>query len=303
MRSNRAILWVSRMPASAAIGETVGDFLRYIHYRDEIQRGEEGRGVAGLVRYVAHRDQASPQGRLFTRDRVIGDRERHALVRFVRRSLEGVPAHLMDQQRNRLPAFYRFVFSPEDVRGLDLRQLTREIMRQLERDAGEIPPWIAAEHRNTAHPHIHIGMAARREVAPGEFRGLQVSRERLARMKATMSLEIERQRGDRQPGVPLQAGLLDVGSRPFGERTRGQSRRVPAPVRAQLARHDPLRWQRPSAPRHRHSGPSWYPIQGAFARLAAHYRREMEREEREAMRRWRLSDRERGEEREREVYE
>jgi hypothetical protein len=47
---------------------------------------------------------------------------------------------------------------------------------------------------------------------------------------------------------------------------------------------------------------SWYPIQNAFARLAASYRRELEREEAE-MRRGRFLGRDVGEERQWEVYE
>ncbi len=302
MKSTRAILSVQYTPASATVGKAVGGFLRYVHYRDHLQRGEESRGVSGLVRYVAYRDQASPHGRLFTRDGIAGDRDRRELVSFVRRSLESTSRGQVDIGRVR--AVYRFVLSPEDARGLDLRQLARETMGQLERDANGVPPWIAAEHRNTAHPHVHIVMAARREVSPGHFRGVQVTRQRLARMKATMGLEIERQRGDRKPQRPLESRLVEASQHPAGNRDRDLAFRLQLePVRARLARHDPLRWRQPRVRLHRYLGPNWQPIRGAFARLAAHYRREMEREEREVMRRWRFSGRGRGEEREREVYE
>lgn len=303
MKSNRAILRVNCMYASATVGNAVGKFLRYIHYRDPLQRDENGQGLPGLVRYVAHRDQASPEGRLFTRERNVGDLERRALVGFVRRSVEAVPAPLLERKWSRVPAAYRFVVSPEDARGIDLRRLTREIMRQLEQDAGDLPPWIAAEHRNTAHAHIHIVMSARREVAPGQFRGIVVTRERLARMKATMSREIELQRGARQPETVLPS-RSEAGKRAIGERARDRSRPVElVTTRRHLTRHDPFRHRRRRARPHRPRGLSWYPIQAAFARLAAYYRREMEREEREAMRRWRLSGRDASDEREREVYE
>lgn len=302
MRSNQAVLMIERMNASPTISATVGKFLRYLHYRDYIQEGEAGNGVAGLVRYVAHRDRATPEGRLFSRNRGVGDYERRALLRFVNRSLAGLPADLLDPTRRRLPAAYRLVLSPEDSRGLDLRRLTRAVMNQLENDAGDLPPWIGAEHRNTAHPHIHIVMAARREIAPGQFRRIVVNRARLARMKARMSREIEVQRGDRSHVLAPEVGLPSS-SRASGQTARMGSRLGELPrTRVVLERHDPFR--RPHQPPrpHRHRGFRWYPMENAFARLAAHYRKEMEREEQEIRRR-RFSGRDRGEEREWEVYE
>jgi hypothetical protein len=291
------------MPASPSVSETVAHFLRYLHYRDHVQRDEEGRGVAGLLRYVAHREQALPEGRLFTRNRGVGDHERHALVGFIRRSLYGLPAHLLDRKRTHLAAAYRFVLSPEDARGLDLRQLTRQIMGQLEQDAGDLPPWIAAEHRNTAHPHIHIVMAARREVALGQFRGLVVTPQRWASMRAAMGREIQAQRDAREQGLSLKPSLREITSTPTGERSHDRSRPVPrATNRPELRRHDPLRWRGRRPRPHQTRESSWYPMQNAFARLAAYYRKEMEREERE-MRQQRFSDRDRGNEREWEVYE
>ena len=301
MKSSRAILSVQYTRASATVGKAVGGFLHYVHYRDHLERGDESRGVSGLVRYVAYRDQASPHGRLFTRDGIAGDRDRRELVRFVRRSLESAPRGQADNSHVR--AVYRFVLSPEDARGLDLRQLARETMGQLERDSGGVPPWIAAEHRNTAHPHVHIVMAARREVSPGHFRGVQVTRQRLARMKESMGREIEHQRGNRQPQRPLESRLQDASRHPAGNRSRDLGLRLRLDlVRTHLAPHDPLRRRQSHAGVQRSVGLNWHPIRGVFARLAAHYRREMESEQRELMRR-RFSGRDRSEEREREVYE
>jgi hypothetical protein len=71
-------------------------------------------------------------------------------------------------------------------------------MRGLERDAGPLPPWVAAVHRNTQHPHVHIVMAARREVSPDRFKTLIITRPRLARMKESLAQEMSRQI-DRSP--------------------------------------------------------------------------------------------------------
>ena len=99
----------------------------------------------------------------------------------------------VDRQR----AVYTMVLSPEDWRGLDLRRLARTAMAQLEKDAGVggLGPWFAAEHRNTAHHHVHIVLAARREIAPGRFSTLVINRQRLQRMKDAIAREIDRQRG------------------------------------------------------------------------------------------------------------
>jgi len=72
-------------------------------------------------------------------------------------------------------------------------------MRGLESDVGSLPPWVAAVHRNTRHPHVHIVMAARREVAPDRFKTLIITRPRLARMKESLAAEMSRQI-DRSPG-------------------------------------------------------------------------------------------------------
>lgn len=172
MLSTRAILSVKYTPASSQAGKAVGGFLRYVQHRDHQEPPERERGIAGLVRYVAYRDAASPDGRLFDRGGTAGTAERRQLVRYVRRSLTGVAPASAQPGR----AVYRFVLSPEDARGLDLRLAARRVMEQLERDCGgKLPPWIAAEHRNTAHPHVHVILAAQREETAGRFRELRIS--------------------------------------------------------------------------------------------------------------------------------
>ncbi len=143
------------------------------------------------MRYVAYRDSAAPQGRLFDDRGTVGDRERKQVTAYIRRSIASLSAGGGRPGR----AVYRMVLSPEDARGLDLRALTRATMAQLAEDAGELPPWIAAEHRNTAHTHVHIVLTGQREVAPGRFRELVITRQRLANMKGAMQRELDRQRG------------------------------------------------------------------------------------------------------------
>jgi type IV secretory pathway VirD2 relaxase len=52
---------------------------------------------------------------------------------------------------------FRFIVSPDDAGELSsLRTFTRELMDQAARDLGTRLDWVAIDHWNTEHPHIHI---------------------------------------------------------------------------------------------------------------------------------------------------
>lgn len=52
---------------------------------------------------------------------------------------------------------FRFIVSPDDAHEVaDLRSLTRELMRDMERDLGTRLDWVGIDHWNTEHPHVHI---------------------------------------------------------------------------------------------------------------------------------------------------
>lgn len=52
---------------------------------------------------------------------------------------------------------FRFIVSPEDAAGLaDLSGYTRELMAQVEADLGTKLDWVAVNHHNTGHPHVHV---------------------------------------------------------------------------------------------------------------------------------------------------
>jgi hypothetical protein len=125
-----------------------------------------------------------------------GDEQRREFVQYVARSTERTPPAGQLRSTTSERAVYRFVLSPKDARGLDLKRLTRAAMTQLATDTGHahLPPWIAGEHRNTAHAHVHVILAARRELRTGDFRTLLITKDRLARMKEALRLEMTRQR-------------------------------------------------------------------------------------------------------------
>lgn len=52
---------------------------------------------------------------------------------------------------------FRFIVSPEDAAEIeDLTGHTRDLMRQLEADLGTKLDWVAVNHFNTGHPHVHV---------------------------------------------------------------------------------------------------------------------------------------------------
>jgi len=201
MWSTTSILALKYMAVSVSGGvrKAVGGFLRYITFRDQ-QVKTEGHGLDGFVRYVAHRDRTSPQGSVFGDLGQLSNNHRKQLIDHIARSTKGLEPKWVrnrdEVMEDRQRAVYQFIFSPKDWRGLDLRVVARKALKQLEVDAGAggLPPWLAAEHRNTDHHHVHIVLAARREVAPGRFSTFLVTRERLKRMKEVIKQELERQR-------------------------------------------------------------------------------------------------------------
>ena len=52
---------------------------------------------------------------------------------------------------------FRFIVSPDDAADLsDLRAFTRDLMAEMSRDLGTKIDWVAVDHWNTEHPHIHV---------------------------------------------------------------------------------------------------------------------------------------------------
>ena len=57
---------------------------------------------------------------------------------------------------------FRFIVSPEDAAELsDLKAFTRDLMADAERDLGTRLDWVAVDHGNTGHPHIHVILRGR----------------------------------------------------------------------------------------------------------------------------------------------
>lgn len=217
MLSSRAILTVRCRPERA--GDSAARHLRsllsYLEVRDQSGIRLASPDLGGLIRHAASRSLDQPAGALFGPHGPAGRQQREKLYRYVLASSRNLARYPPRHSNNR--AFYLMVISPEDATELNLRHLSRAVMSRLEHDLAPLPlpPWVGAEHYNTAHPHAHIALAGRRQGKSLDFKTVIITRSRLARMKTALSLELERQRSQtrqlarpewsldrRQPALP-----------------------------------------------------------------------------------------------------
>jgi hypothetical protein len=56
------------------------------------------------------------------------------------------------------PRLFKFILSPEFGDRLDLKALTRETLGGLEQRLGQRLSWVAVNHYNTEHPHVHVAL-------------------------------------------------------------------------------------------------------------------------------------------------
>ncbi|HBN9419805.1 TPA: relaxase/mobilization nuclease and DUF3363 domain-containing protein [Pseudomonas aeruginosa] len=97
---------------------------------------------------------------------------------------------------------FRFIVSPEDGAELsDLTAYTREFMKQVEADLGTKLDWVAVNHHNTGHPHVHIVVNGRDDtggdlVINGDYlaNGLRERASELAGLELGPVTEIEQTR-------------------------------------------------------------------------------------------------------------
>ncbi|MBV9014288.1 MAG: DUF3363 domain-containing protein [Alphaproteobacteria bacterium] len=101
---------------------------------------------------------------------------------------------------------FRFIVSPEDAGELsDIKGFTRDLMAVAERDLGTGLDWVAIDHWNTEHPHVHLIVRGRTD----DGSDLVISRDYIrggmrARAQHLVTLELG-PRSDREIAHALQA--------------------------------------------------------------------------------------------------
>lgn len=52
--------------------------------------------------------------------------------------------------------FFKVIVTPENAHGLDMREHVKQLMRQVEKDLQVTCEWMAIDHHNTDHDHVHL---------------------------------------------------------------------------------------------------------------------------------------------------
>lgn len=211
--------WSHRQPGSRRV---------IVKSRSVRAAGKSGKAAAHL-RYI-QRDGTSrdgERGRLYsaTEDRADGDA-------FLDRSKD-------DRHQ------FRFIVSPEDAAEIeDMTGHTRDLMRQLEADLGTKLDWVAVNHFNTGHPHVHVVVNGRDDlgedlVINGDYlaNGVRERASELVTLELGPVTEIEQRRKltaeidqdrftriDRAMLNEAEGGALDLRHAP--DDTRGQEDRT-----------------------------------------------------------------------------
>jgi type IV secretory pathway VirD2 relaxase len=67
-----------------------------------------------------------------------------------------IAARLEDWQKTGDERLWKLIISPEFGDLADLRRLTGDLMERMGKDLGTSLEWVAVEHHNTEHPHVHV---------------------------------------------------------------------------------------------------------------------------------------------------
>jgi type IV secretory pathway VirD2 relaxase len=157
------------------------------------------RGVVVKARVVRHGQKSAPLA---------------AHLSYLRRdgvTRDGAPGKMFDASGDEADArrfaercqgdrhHFRLIVSPDDAGELsDLRAFTRDLMAQMSRDLGTNVDWVAIDHWNTVHPHIHVLLRGRADnggdlVISRDYisRGLRARAEQLATLELGPRSEID----------------------------------------------------------------------------------------------------------------
>ncbi|WP_067219083.1 relaxase/mobilization nuclease domain-containing protein [Stappia indica] len=115
------------------------------------------RGAVVKARVVRHSARSAPLGThldYLRRDGVTRDGEK---ARLFGPGTEDAEDRAFAERSGDDRHHFRFIVSPDDATDMsDLRSFTRDLVVQMEKDLGTRLDWVAVDHWNTAHPHVHL---------------------------------------------------------------------------------------------------------------------------------------------------
>jgi type IV secretory pathway VirD2 relaxase len=136
------------------------------------------RGAVVKARVVRHSARAAPLGAhldYLRREGVTRDGEKAKLLG---PGTDETDARAFAERCQDDRHHFRFVVSPDDaVEMADLRSFSRDLVRQMEKDLGTPLDWVAVDHWNTEHPHVHLIVRGRRS----DGQDLVISRDYISR--------------------------------------------------------------------------------------------------------------------------
>ena len=69
-----------------------------------------------------------------------------------------IAENLADWQRSKDEHLFKIIISPEFGERMNMQQHTKQLVAQMEKDLGTPLQWVAVEHFNTEHPHVHLAV-------------------------------------------------------------------------------------------------------------------------------------------------
>ncbi|GGA43676.1 relaxase/mobilization nuclease domain-containing protein [Pelagibacterium lentulum] len=115
------------------------------------------RGAVVKARVVRHSARSAPLGThldYLRRDGVTRDGEK---ARLFGPGTEDADGRAFAERCGDDRHHFRFIVSPDEAPEMsDLRSFTRDLVGQMEKDLGTRLDWVAVDHWNTAHPHVHL---------------------------------------------------------------------------------------------------------------------------------------------------
>lgn len=151
-----------------------------------------GKGSGGRIRESARY--------YLTRENEKGEKEQRSAFTEKRDEMDfqGVKGHLKEADQNHA-YHYRLVLAPEtdkDAEGGDLKALTRETMRTLEKQQGGNVSWVAVEHAgkhaHTDHAHVHVIASTDRTITKDELGELRFTATLAWRLEMVQQREMQR---------------------------------------------------------------------------------------------------------------
>src|SRR5215831_13667666 len=135
---------------------------------------DRSRGVVVKVRVVRHGIKRAPLGAHLNYLRREGVTKDGAAGRMFNAEHDEADHRAFAKRCEGDRHHFRFIVSPDDAAELsDLKTFTRELMARAQRDLGTKLDWVAVDHWNTEHPHVHVIIRGRAD----DGRDLVISRD------------------------------------------------------------------------------------------------------------------------------